>query len=113
MSQEVWFPETWVAFDVSCCDLDVFGDLSGEHDSMFDIVAYVWLRQHMSFLQQIAGEVSLNDLTPAGTMAVWSRAGTLRQRAAAVVLHQLHYVEKMTVCYEWYPELSDSCHRKK
>ncbi len=105
----VWFVETGVTLDLSSGDIDILADLSGQEDSIFDIVSFVWtFPEDIDILDELCGPLALTAInappTIAGTRSVWtSTSGPLRHRLAAIILHQLTYNDKVTVCWEWDP----------
>lgn len=106
----VWFVETGLTLDLSAGDIDILADLSGQEDSMFDIVSFVWTSKDADilndFCESLTAMATAAVPTPTGTLAVWDKSvgHTMQQRLAAIILHQLTYNDKVTVCWEWDPD---------
>jgi hypothetical protein len=102
-----WFVQTNVMIQVSHDVLDIFSHLDGREESMFDIVSYKWRRDGIPYLQAIVHDIQslLAPATPEGTYTVWTQMNGLpmRERLAAILLHQLRYNRAITVCYNWDP----------
>lgn len=94
----IWFVESEITIELTTGELSILGELGGTEDSMFDIVSYVWNRDSLTGVAP-AGFAA----TAEGSEALWAslEGRPVRDRLAAIIQHQLTYLERVTVCYEW------------
>ena len=94
----VLFVESEITIELPAEELLVLGELGGTEDSMFDIVSYVWARDSLTGVAHEGFAA-----TAEGSGALWAslEGRPALVRLTAIIQHQLTYLERVTVCYEW------------